>query len=325
MAEELGFQNAWLAESVFEPPRPMSVPLMIAVAAAQRTKRIRLGTLAIQAPLHHPLHIAMQSATCDILTDGRLDVCLGGRYGGPLGGFIGKPFGIDVNINLQESRERIVEGIELIKLAWTQEKVTFQGKYWSVEDLPVVPRPMQQPHPPLFLAANSDDTFPYAARLEVGVICSTLTQPVSSIVHRLAEYDAAKLEHGATQVQKAHVVVPFFVGNTKEEAHKTAKENWRDSDAIEGLDYIESIGLDPARPECAPGAVRWMTWDFAKALETGIYDEPKACVEQLQHLQERLPNVDTCILEFNRRSRIPSQRVKESMRLFVEKVLPKLG
>ncbi len=73
LGEELGFQSALLAESVFYPTRPMSNPLMVAIAAAQRTERIRFGTLAAQAPLHHPLHMATQAATCDILTDGRLD------------------------------------------------------------------------------------------------------------------------------------------------------------------------------------------------------------------------------------------------------------
>ena len=60
----------------------MSNPLMVAIAAGQRTERIRFGTLATQAPLHHPFHLATQSATCDILTNGRLDFCLGGRWGG---------------------------------------------------------------------------------------------------------------------------------------------------------------------------------------------------------------------------------------------------
>ena len=85
LADELGFETAWLAESNFIPPRPMSNPLMMAAAAGQHARRIRFGTLAAQFPLHHPLHMATQVATCDILTDGRLDLCLGGRWGSPAG------------------------------------------------------------------------------------------------------------------------------------------------------------------------------------------------------------------------------------------------
>ena len=91
LAEQLGFQTAWLAESVFYPTRPMSNPLMVAIAAGQRTESIRFGTLAAQMPLHHPFHMASQSATCDILTNGRLDLCLGGRCGSPTGQRFGHP------------------------------------------------------------------------------------------------------------------------------------------------------------------------------------------------------------------------------------------
>jgi hypothetical protein len=67
-----------------------------------------------------------------------------------------------------------------------------------------------------------------------------------------------------------------------------------------------------------------MTWDFAKAKDLCIYDEPAACVERLQSLQEQLPPMYQCILEFNRRGRIPSARIRESMRLFADQVMPKL-
>ena len=171
LGEQLGFESAWLAESVFYPARPMSNPLMVAIAAAQRTERIRFGTLAAQAPLHHPFHMATQSATCDILTHGRLDLCLGGRWGTPVGGFFGNP----VDVESEESRGRVAEGIELMKMAWTQEEISFQGKYWTAEDLPVLPKPVQKPHPPVLIAANSNDTFDYAARLGTGVIGTTLS------------------------------------------------------------------------------------------------------------------------------------------------------
>ena len=159
LADELGFETAWLAESNFIPPRPMSNPLMMAAAAGQHAKRIRFGTLAAQFPLHHPIHMATQAATCDILTNGRLDLCLGGRWGSPAGQQLGQRG----DISSQESRDRVAEGIELMKLVWTQEHVTFEGRYWSVKDLPTLPRPQQQPHPQLLLAANSDETYAYAA------------------------------------------------------------------------------------------------------------------------------------------------------------------
>ncbi len=67
-----------------------------------------------------------------------------------------------------------------------------------------------------------------------------------------------------------------------------------------------------------------MTWSYDRVLEVCIYDEPSACVERLLSLREQLPTMDQCILEFNRRGRIPSERVRESMRLFANKVMPNL-
>ena len=164
LGEKLGFETAWLAESVFYPTRPMSNPLMVAIAAAQHTERIRFGTLAMQTPLHHPFHLASQSATCDILTNGRLDFCLGGRWGARTGGFLGN----STNVSGQESRERVAEAIEIIKLAWTQERFDYQGKYWSAENLPVPPRPMQQPHPPIWIGGHTGPAIRRAAELGDG-------------------------------------------------------------------------------------------------------------------------------------------------------------
>jgi len=103
-----------------------------------------------------------------------------------------------------------------------------------------------------------------------------------------------------------------------------ARENWRDTDTADGIAFMKSLGIDAARPDFTTGAVGWMTWDFAKAKEICIYDEPAACVERLQSLQAQLPPMYQCILEFNRRGRIPSARIRESMRLFADQVMPKL-
>lgn len=319
LAEELGFETAWLAESVFYPTRPMSNPLMVAIAAAQKTERIRFGTLAAQAPLHHPFHMATQAATCDILTNGRLDLCLGGRWGAPAGVPLGNPS----EVSGQESRDRVAEAIQLIKLAWTQESVKFQGEYWTAEDVPVLPRPVQEPHVPVLLAANSNDTFEYAAGLGLGVIGTHLSQPDFRLVDRLAEFEAAKVPD-PPHPQNAYVMVSVFVAESRSEAHRITRQNWRDGDRQDGLALMKRMGVDPSRPDFATGAVGWQTWDFERAREVCIYEDVTGCIERLQELQERLPTMHQCILEFNRRARIPSERVRESMRLFAEKVMPAL-
>lgn len=203
--------------------------------------------------------------------------------------------------------------------------MTFQGQYWQVDNVPVLPQPVQAPHPPVLIAANSDDTFAYAARLGTGIICTLLSQPVMPrLVQRIAEFEAARLVTPGAPPQRVYVMVSFFVAKTRQKAHAMMRHNWRDTDTAAGLNYMHSLGIDAARPDFATGAAGWMTWDFDRAKTVCIYDEPAACVDRLQRLQEELPSTHQCILEFNRRARIPSTQIQDSMRLFADKVMPKL-
>ena len=230
LADELGFETAWLAESNFVPPRPMSNPLMMAAAAGQHAKRIRFGTLAAQFPIHHPIHMATQAATCDILTNGRLDLCLGGRWGATRRTQLGQPADIKQCGEQKPGRR----GHRADEAGMTQERVTFEGRYWSVKDLATLPRPQQRPHPQLLLAANSDETYPYAARLGIGVIGTTLSQPMPRMTDRAQGLRGGQAEWGrrpAPAVSRMHIVLRRGV---EEKALKTMALNWRDDDVKPG-------------------------------------------------------------------------------------------
>ena len=320
LADELGFETAWLAESVFFPGRPMSNPLMVASAAAQLAPSIRFGTLAAQFPLHHPIHMATQAATCDILTNGRLDLCLGGRWGAPSGQALGQAS----DISSEESRERVAEGIRLLKAAWTQEKANFKGKYWEMNDLLVMPTPVQQPYPPLLLAANSDETFPYAAGLGLGVIGTTLSQPMPRMIDRIKDFENAKSSEPAAHPQPFHVNISFFVAKTRKKAHELMARNWRDEDVVNTVPDATASSVGTSRHSFTSGVGGWATWDFQEALKYSIYDEPDGCAAQLKSLANDLPGMAQCILEFNRRGRLTNEEIKASMQLFADAVMPQL-
>ena len=321
LADKIGFETAWLAESVFFPGRPMSNPLMVASAAAQHTAQIRFGTLAAQFPLHHPIHMATQAATCDILTNGRLDLCLGGRWGSPAG----QAFGHAADIGSDESRGRVAEGIGLLKAAWTQERANFKGEYWDMDDLLVMPKPVQQPHPPLLLAANSDETFPYAAGMGLGVIGTTLSQPMPRMIDRLRDFENAKDTESSHNPQPFHVNISFFVAETREKAHKLMARNWRDEDIVNTVPDATASSIGTSRHSFTSGVGGWATWSFQDALNYSIYDDPDGCVEQLRNLGNDLSGMAQCILEFNRRGRLTNEEVKESMQLFGDAVMPQLA
>ena len=318
LADEVGFETAWIAESVFFPGRPLSNPLMVASAAGQHTSQIRFGTLAAQFPLHHPIHMATQAATCDILTNGRLDLCLGGRWGAPAGQALGHA----ADIGAEESRGRVAEGIELLRAVWTQDQANFEGKYWNAKDLLVQPRPVQRPHPPLLLAANSDETFPYAAKMGLGVIGTTLSQPMPRMIDRLREFEDAKASGDCDQPQPFHVNISFFVAETRKKAHDLMARNWLDDDIVTTVPDATASSVGTSRHSFSSGVGGWATWDFAEALRYSIYDDPAGCVEQLQSLSNQLPGMAQCILEFNRRGRLTNDEILDSMRLFADKVMP---
>jgi len=324
LADELGFETAWLAESVFFPGRPLSNPLMVACAAAQLAPRIRFGTLAAQFPLHHPVHMATQAATCDILTNGRLDLCLGGRWGSPAGQALGHA----PDISAAESRARVAEGIALLKAAWTQDRTTFAGDFWSANDLLVRPQPVQRPHPPLLLAANSDETFPYAAALGLGVIGTTLSQPMPRMIDRLRDFESAKpgaVNADGGDSQPFHVNISFFVAETREKAREMMARNWLDSDVATQAPGADASSVGTSRHSFASGVGGWATWDFQEAARNSIYDDPNGCVERLRALQDQMPGMSQCILEFNRRGRLTNEEIQASMRLFADEVMPRLA
>ena len=319
LADQIGFSQAWLAESPFYPTRPMSQPLLVASAAAQRTNKIKFGTLAAQIPMHHPIDYASSVATCDILTGGRFDLCVGGRFGGKASQVVGMAEDIDNS----ESRKMVSEYVEILRRSWTEERLTYEGEYWNFQDVPVIPKPFQIPYPSLLLAANSDSSFEFAATQGMGVIGTMLSQPLGNLKNHSETFHNMKNNLGYNQSnQPFHIAISFFVADTKENAQEIMKRNWRDSDVISDGPPVHSSAIGGGRHDFSSGAGGWATWDFKSALKHCIYDSPSGCIERLEEIISTVNNVDQVILEFNRRGRIPSDDVKKSMDLFGDKVLP---
>jgi len=157
LGDEVGFDTVWLGELHFS--RAFSIladPLMLLAAASQRTSRIRLGTAVTLLPLHNPVKIAEEAAIVDLLSNGRLEFGVG-RGTAPLHyeGYA---------VPMEESRERFDEALDFIIGAWTSEPFSFEGQYFQARELKLTPRPIQSPYPPIRIAANSPDTFPFAGR-----------------------------------------------------------------------------------------------------------------------------------------------------------------
>jgi alkanesulfonate monooxygenase SsuD/methylene tetrahydromethanopterin reductase-like flavin-dependent oxidoreductase (luciferase family) len=180
LGDAVGFDTVWLGEIHFI--REFSIladPLMVLAAAAQRTSRIRLGTAVTLLPLHSPIKIAEEGAIADILSDGRLEFGVGRGIARHYASY---------GIPPEESRARFDEALDFILEAWTHDTFSFDGKYFQARELTVVPRPVQTPHPPVRIAANSPDTFPLAARRRLPIFASPLINPPDKLKAGLIVY-----------------------------------------------------------------------------------------------------------------------------------------
>jgi len=169
LAEELGFHAVWLAEHHFSVYGIAPSLPVLAAAVARETRRVCIGTAVVIAPFAHPVRIAEEWAMVDIFSNGRLEFGLGRGY--QPAEFRG------LSISMEKTRERFDESLELIRRAWTQERCTFEGEFYQVRDLRVLPKPVQKPHPPLWTAAVSPDTYTLAGKRGLKILTSPAFTP----------------------------------------------------------------------------------------------------------------------------------------------------
>lgn len=147
-AEQTGvFESVWFGDSLIHKPRLEAITMLAAIAT--HTKKVRLGTICMASfPVRHPVLLAIQWATLDQLSQGRslLGVCIGGGHEGELRAF---------GIKKEERVGRMREGIDLLRQIWSDEPTSFRGKYYTLENYNIVPKPVQKP-PPIWIAVSPD-------------------------------------------------------------------------------------------------------------------------------------------------------------------------
>jgi probable F420-dependent oxidoreductase len=158
-AEELGFASAWVQEQVLGSAGALS-PLEALTYAAACTDRLRLGCAVFVSPLHVPVHLAKGISSLDCLSHGRVEVGFG--TGGRTRPFTA--FGVDPTSLVA----RFTEGIALMKACWTEAEITFEGRFWQLRGASMEPKPVQRPHPPIWIGGNHPAALRRAVRLGDG-------------------------------------------------------------------------------------------------------------------------------------------------------------
>jgi alkanesulfonate monooxygenase SsuD/methylene tetrahydromethanopterin reductase-like flavin-dependent oxidoreductase (luciferase family) len=153
--DRTGFDAVWLAEHHFTTYSVCPSVHMVGVLAAARTKRLRIGTAVSLAALYHPLRLAEEVALLDLLSGGRVNWGAGR-------GFARSEFNA-FGVPPEESADRFREAVEIVLKAWTEERFTYKGQHFAFDGIELLPKPLQRPHPPVWMAATSEPAIDWAA------------------------------------------------------------------------------------------------------------------------------------------------------------------
>ena len=187
-AEKLGFDSVWITEHHFSRHGIVSATLSLLAYLAGVTERIRLGTGVTVLPFHNPIQLAEQAATVDLLSGGRLD--FGAGRGFQWGEFH------KLNIPMEEASRRFEEGMEVLTKAWTAtEPFDHDGEFWQFKDMSVHPKPVQTPHPPIFVAASSEASVNRVARNDWNLLIGQ-GEPFDQVAQQIEYYRGALSQEG---------------------------------------------------------------------------------------------------------------------------------
>ena len=322
-AESWGFDGVWLAERHFAPPQSgraipsvVSSPLIFATAIAAKTSRIRVGTAVLVLPLGHPVRMAEEVATIDNISRGRFDLGIGRS------GFPWAYEGYDIPYS--ESRERFSEFFEVMKLAWTEDRFSYQGKYYNFKDVCLIPKPYQIPHPPLRYAASTKETFPAMGQLGMPIFAGIGASGVADVAQAISEYRNAWREAGHPGEGDVILRVGVYVAEDMNRALSDPQEStMRYYDRIRrGL--LQTAGTFGGELR-AQRAERISSMTYEDALQDRlVYGTPEVVASRLAEIRDEL-DLSGVIVEPNVGGQISPDRLSNSIRLFGQEVAPGLA
>lgn len=321
VADELGFQTFMTLEHHFFPTFSISTnPLAMYAAAAQRTRDIRFRTMCHTLPIHNPMVLAAEIAEADHLVDGRLEVGVGRGHG-----WLYDPS----SLPMTESIGRYEEGVEILIEAWTQERMSYSGEFYNVKDVEVVPKPLQKPHPKMFITGTSGRAFRKAAERGWG-ICVGAAQP-SLFTEAVGIYREACEEFGTEPY--VSLVMPTFLAEDEATAHREGRGPTMQSyanlvvpqESINSEEHKKRL-LEGGFPFYASGFLNQMReYTFEYVLDNGVafIGSPEGFLQWLDNFRKECYDFHELALMCDFGD-IPVEHTLRTMKLFKEQVAPQL-
>jgi alkanesulfonate monooxygenase SsuD/methylene tetrahydromethanopterin reductase-like flavin-dependent oxidoreductase (luciferase family) len=330
LAEEVGFHSFWTVEHHFlEEFSHCSAPGVLYGAVAARTRRMRIGhgVRLLPFPYNHPVRAAEAAAVLDLLCEGRVEF----GTGRSATRIELEAFGIAPD----DTRPLWEEALRMIVGAWTEDVFSWEGKHFRFPPRRVLPRPLQDPHPPLWVASTSPESHEIAGRRGLGLLSFTVGVPPEELAGRIRLY-----REGIAQAEpigkfvnaRAATFTMAHCAPTRAEAERSAAESfeWYAKTGVQQIATLgewqeelqqESKSYAYTRP-IAKMDTSFLSFDYLNRIGACIVGDPERCIET--GLRYKAAGCDLLLL-LMQPYKIPHEKVMTSIRLFGEKVIPALA
>jgi len=319
-AERLGYGSVWFTEHHFTRHGIVSDTFSVLAYLAALTSTIRLGTAVTVMPFHNPARLAEQAATIDLLSNGRLDLGVGRGY--QWGEFH------RMGIPMEEASRRFEEGMEVLQRAWTSsEPFDHRGEFWTFNDLTIHPKPVQRPHPPVYVAASGRDSLARVVRNDWNLLIGQ-AESETQVAEQVSLYQDYLAEAGAEYTpQRVVVARAMHCAPTTEQARIEAEIpfTWfRQTGQEVSAPPEHRVDLLPEefssyRSRYLPGT----RFDFKDRCEdVMLFGSPGHITERIGQLRDT--GVENLILFVNFGG-IEHRKVLDSLELFAAEVMPQLA
>jgi len=313
-AEELGMHSAWIGEHHFSSLGVLSCLDLVLAYIAARTRHIRLAPAVTVLPLHHPIRVAEQWSTLDLLSGGRVDFAAGRGYD--------RREYLPFKVSFEENQPIFEEGMEVVRRLWEADgPISHQGKYYSFENVSITPKPVQRPLP-VYVASFSKPSIELAARLGCGLIVAPFAAAISyGGLRQVSElYNETCAKHGTTPQRLMCSYFIHFADDSEQEMAQRLRQ----------IRYYKEcvIPAFPGDPQTAPPSYRY----FIEMVERLHRVKPEDLTENSVLLGSPARIIDTLkkveaagfqevILYFNVGLK-PHAQVKDEMGRFMAEIAP---
>ena len=313
-ADRLGMHSAWIGEHHFNSLGVLSCPDLVLAYIAARTKHIRLAPAVTVLPLHHPIRVAEQWATLDLLSNGRVDFATGRGYD--------QREYLPFHVSFEDNQGIFEEGLEVVRKLWAAEdRITHQGKHYSFEDVRITPKPVQKPIP-TYVGSFSKPSIELAARLNCGLIVAPFAAAMSfGGLKQVADlYHESCAKYGTKPGRLMCSYFTHFADNQAQEDAQRARQ----------IRYYRECVIPalPGDPKTAPPSYRYFVDMVARLNKVRPEDltENSVLIGSAQRIIDTLKKVEAAgfhevILYFNVGLK-PHQQVKDEMERFMREVAP---